>query len=124
MLQAFNEGQIDLKRYKAMMSMLKAMAANLGKSGSLVEKVSDQSSGGSGQAVGNRKQAMVNSGQGARGQDAASEEPFEFSPETMAKLEEVEGLDMSDPRNADLIRTAVAEGLQEMKAHGFDVKGI
>jgi len=46
LLQAFNQKQVDLRTYRAMLSMLKAMAANLGKSGSLVE--------GSGEAVGEK----------------------------------------------------------------------
>ena len=45
LLQAFNEGRIDLRRYRAMLSMLKSMAANLGKAGSLVEEQRDQGSG-------------------------------------------------------------------------------
>lgn len=38
LLQAFNQGQIDLKHFQFMLSILKAMKANLGKTGSLVEK--------------------------------------------------------------------------------------
>jgi hypothetical protein len=37
LLQAFNEQRVDQKIFRLMLSMLKAMAANLGKSGSLVE---------------------------------------------------------------------------------------
>lgn len=37
LLKAFNEHRVDLRTFKAMMSILKSMAANLGKSGSLVE---------------------------------------------------------------------------------------
>ncbi|MGH9587524.1 MAG: hypothetical protein ACRD3F_11270 [Acidobacteriaceae bacterium] len=53
LLQAFNEGRIDLKHFKAMMSMLKSMAANLGKSGSLTEE-REQKSGA--QSSGRRAQ--------------------------------------------------------------------
>jgi len=37
LLQAFNEGRIDLRTYRSMLSMLKEMAKNLGKSGSLTD---------------------------------------------------------------------------------------
>lgn len=37
LLQAFNEQRIDMRTYKSMLSMLKAMAKILGKTGSLVE---------------------------------------------------------------------------------------
>src|SRR6185312_14506088 len=37
LLSAFNEHRVDLRNFKAMMSILKAMGANLGKSGSLIE---------------------------------------------------------------------------------------
>lgn len=40
LLQAFNGGRVDLRTYRAMLSTLKAMAANLGKTGSLVEEPS------------------------------------------------------------------------------------
>lgn len=60
LLQAFNEGRVDLKYFKAMMSMLKSMAANLGKSGSLVED-SVQRSAGSGQK--NSRQRSADSDQ-------------------------------------------------------------
>lgn len=38
LLQAFNEQRIDLRTYRSMMSMLKEMSRNLGKTGSLVEE--------------------------------------------------------------------------------------
>ncbi|HEU4982719.1 MAG TPA: hypothetical protein VFT88_08555 [Acidobacteriaceae bacterium] len=41
LLQAFNEQRIDQKTYRLMLSMLKAMAKNLGKTGSLVEPSND-----------------------------------------------------------------------------------
>ena len=44
LLQAFNEGRMDLRAFKAMLGLLKAMAANLGETGSLVED-RDQGSG-------------------------------------------------------------------------------
>jgi len=52
LLQAFNEQRVDQKIFRLMLSMLKAMAANLGKSGSLVE-ASDQGTGNRQQAIGN-----------------------------------------------------------------------
>src|SRR5690348_7614697 len=42
LLQAFNEQSIDQKTFRLMLSMLKAMAKNLGKTGSLVEEARDQ----------------------------------------------------------------------------------
>ncbi|MGB7191795.1 MAG: hypothetical protein WBD10_16780 [Acidobacteriaceae bacterium] len=42
LLTAFNEGRIDVRTYNCMLSMLRSMARNLGKSGSLVEETSDQ----------------------------------------------------------------------------------
>ena len=42
LLQAFNEQRIDQKTYRFMLSMLKAMAKNLGKTGTLVEKESSE----------------------------------------------------------------------------------
>jgi len=42
LLTAFNENRVDLRIYKAMMSLLKAMAKNLGKTGSLLDETSDQ----------------------------------------------------------------------------------
>src|SRR6185437_13885780 len=49
LLTAFNEGRIDLRTYNSMLSMLRSMARNLGKSGSLVEEASDPQSGVSGE---------------------------------------------------------------------------
>lgn len=118
LLQAFNEGRIDLKRFKVMMSLLKSMAANLGKTGSLVDQNSDQQSADSGRERGNRQQAMGNQ---ERKKDAESARPIEFSPEMMAKLEEVEQMDPNDPTYADRIRAAVTEGLEELKAQGLDL---
>lgn len=37
LLEAFNEQRIDLRTYRSMLSMLKAMSRNLGKSGSLID---------------------------------------------------------------------------------------
>ncbi|MGH9587663.1 MAG: hypothetical protein ACRD3F_11970 [Acidobacteriaceae bacterium] len=118
LLQAFNEGRVDLRNYRAMLGMLKAMAANLGKTGSLVEQASDQRSVVSGQERGNRQEAT---GNGERDKGAGGEKPFEFSPEMFAKFEEIERLDPNDPSYADRIRAAVAEGLGELKAQGLDL---
>lgn len=42
LLSAFNESRVDLRTFKLMMSILKAMAKNLGKSGSLLDETTDQ----------------------------------------------------------------------------------
>lgn len=42
LLQAFNERHIDERTYKSMLSMLKAMAKNLGKSGKLTEEKEEE----------------------------------------------------------------------------------
>ena len=69
LLQAFNEQRIDQKTYRLMLSTLKAMAKNLGKTGSLVNEPSDQRSAVSDQKRGNREQATGNS-------DAEEDDPF------------------------------------------------
>lgn len=122
LLKAFNERRIDLRTFKSMMSMLKAMDRNLGKTGSLVDEPSDG-------AVGDQKKSK---GQQARGknepeggaQSAASDGPFEFSPEMMAEFEEIERLDTNDPSYAARIRAAIAEGTKELKAQGLDLMEI
>ena len=73
LLQAFNEQRIDQKTFRLMLSMLKAMAKNLGKTGSLVEEASDQRSTVSDQKRGNRQQAKGNSKQE---QAEDEEDPF------------------------------------------------
>lgn len=42
LLTAFNESRVDLRTFRLMMSLLKAMAKNLGKTGSLLDQPSDQ----------------------------------------------------------------------------------
>jgi hypothetical protein len=42
LLQAFNERHVDERTYKSMLSMLKAMAKNLGKSGKLTEEKEEE----------------------------------------------------------------------------------
>ena len=73
LLQAFNEQRVDQKTFRLMLSMLKAMAKNLGKTGSLVEEASDQRSTVSDQKRGNRQQAKGNSKQE---QAEDEEDPF------------------------------------------------
>lgn len=68
LLQAFNEGQIDLRTYRSMLSMLKEMAKNLGKTGSLMEE-REQGSETANQKKGNRQQAKGHS-------DEEDEDPF------------------------------------------------
>lgn len=73
LLQAFNEGRVDLRTYRAMLSMLKEMAKNLGKSGSLVEEASDPRSAVSDQEKGKAQES------GRRAQedsDEDEEDPF------------------------------------------------
>ena len=117
LLQAFNEGRIDLKRFKVMMSLLKAMAANLGKTGSLVEDREQGSGGQKGSKPTSQKRDV-----GHPHPQQASEEPFEFSSEMMAEFEEIERLSPNDPSYAERIRAAVAEGANELRAHGIDLK--
>ena len=122
LLQAFNQHQIDLKTFKSMMSMLKAMKSNLGKTGSLVDEPSDQRS-----AVSDQKNRVQGTGRMAQEDEervASGNEPFEFSPELMAKFEEIERLNPNDPSYADRIRAAVAEGTKELKAQGLDLMEI
>jgi hypothetical protein len=124
LLQAFNEHQIDLRAFKAMMSMLKAMDHNLGKTGSLMEE-SDQPSAVSEEKVTRKPTSQKRDvGHPQQAKDAASESPFEFSPELMAEFEEIEKLDMNDPRYADLVRAAVAKGTKELRAQGIDLMEI
>jgi hypothetical protein len=127
LLQAFNEQRIDERTYRLMLSMLKAMAKNLGRTGSLVEAsgeaVSDVAvSGGavsdvavSGGAVSGASVSDVSDGE--RG--TANEAPFEFSAELMAKMEEIERLSPNDPSRAARICAAVAEGANELHAQGL-----
>ena len=56
LFQAINEQRVERRAAEVMFRMLKAMAANLGKSGTLVEN-SDQRSAVSDQGAGNRQQA-------------------------------------------------------------------
>lgn len=62
LLTAFNEQRVDLRTCKAMMSLLKAMATNLGKTGSLVDEATDQYSTASEQEV-SRQHAIGNNSQ-------------------------------------------------------------
>ena len=72
LLQAFNEQRIDQKTFKLMLSVLKSMAKNLGKTGSLVEEARDQGPGAGDQKRGNRQQAKGNSKQ----EEDDEEDPF------------------------------------------------
>lgn len=127
LLQAFNQHQIDLKTFKSMMSILKAMKANLGKTGSLIDEPAqkDRHQASEPRAQkGNSQQRTGNSEREDLEQGAASEGPFEFSPELMAKFEEIEKLDTKDPSYAARIRAAVAEGTKELKAQGLNLMEI
>lgn len=124
LLQAFNEQRIDQRTYRLMLSSLKAMAKNLGRTGSLVESSSEAVSGKavSKEAVsseGNRQQAIANSVQEEEKRGEGSESPIEFSPELMAKMEEIENLSPDDPTYAERVRAAVAEGANELRAQGL-----
>ena len=59
LLQAFNEQRVDQKTFRLMLSMLKAMAANLGKSGSLVEPTTEGAPSLTSANGGPREQALV-----------------------------------------------------------------
>lgn len=125
LLQAFNEGRIDLRTFNAMQRLLCSMARNLGKTGSLVNEPSDQQSVTSKPTSQKRDVKYPCTREQEDGeQDAASEYPVEFSPELMAKFEEIERLDTNDPSYADRIRAAVAEGTKELKARGIDLMEI
>lgn len=121
LLEAFNHHQIDLRTFKSLLSILKAMKANLGKTGSLIDQSNDQRAAGSDQKKGNRQQETGNSEPEESERRAANAGPIEFSPELMAEFEEIEKLDMSDPRHAARIRAAVAAGTKELKAQGLDL---
>lgn len=81
LLEAFNQHRIDLRTYRAMLGLLKAMARNLGKSGSLVETKDQENSeptsqkrdasASSGQAAGHPQQARGNSDQNGEDEDAS-----------------------------------------------------
>ena len=124
LLQAFNEGRVDLSTYRAMLNILKAMKTNLGKTGSLVDEARDQESGTRDQ----KNEELVTSKPTSQKRDvghpqcatgAANAGPIEFSPELMAEFEEIERLDTNDPSYSARIRAAVAEGARELKAQGL-----
>ena len=128
LLQAFNQHQIDLRTFQSMMVMLKAMAKNLGKTGSLVEEPSDERSAAGEEAGSSRPTSQKRDvghprpGNGEREdmeQGAASDGLFEFSPELMAKMEEIERLSPNDPSRAERICAAVAEGANELREQGL-----
>lgn len=127
LLQAYNEQRIDQRTYNSMLSLLKAMAKNLGKTGSLVEAsdeaVKDETA--SGEAVSQRPVSDETAGGEADGEQGTTNEyPFEFSPELMAKLEEIESLSPNDPSRAERICAAVAEGANELRAQGLGLLEI
>lgn len=146
LLQAFNEQRIDQRTYRLMLSMLKAMAKNLGKTGSLVEEARGQEPGageqedrvqGSGCRVqesseptsqkrdmGHPHPRSENSELEDETRGTTNESPFEFSPELMAKMEEVERLSPDDPSYAERIRAALAEGTNELRAQGLGLLEI
>src|SRR6185437_17160611 len=57
-------------------------------------------------------------------QGSASDAPFEFSPELMAKFEEIERLSPDDPTRAERICAAVAAGANELRAQGLGLLDI
>ncbi len=79
LLQAFNEQRIDQKTFRLMLSMLKAMAKNLGKTGSLVDEASDQGPG----AASQKKRAE---GSGRRAQKPSQETDEEEEEDPFADL--------------------------------------
>jgi hypothetical protein len=57
-------------------------------------------------------------------QGTASDGPLKFSPELMAKMEEIENLSPDDPTYAERVRAAVADGANELRAQGLDLRDI
>jgi hypothetical protein len=143
LLQAFNEQRIDQRTFRLMLSTLKAMAKNLGKTGSLVEPTTEgapsltsATRGPHGQVRGvekreprvgekkDRAQPPAVSEQDDEKQGTASDGPLKFSPELMAKMEEIENLSPDDPTYAERVRAAVADGANELRAQGLDLRDI
>ncbi|HEU4981429.1 MAG TPA: hypothetical protein VFT88_02000 [Acidobacteriaceae bacterium] len=145
LLQAFNEQRIDQRTFRLMLSTLKAMAKNLGKTGSLVEPTTEgapsltsANRGPHGQVsvrgvekresrVGEEKdraQPPAVSEQDDEKRGTASDGPLKFSPELMAKMEEIENLSPDDPTYAERVRAAVADGANELRAQGLDLRDI
>ena len=127
LLQAFNEQRIDQKIYRLMLSTLKAMAKNLGKTGSLVEPTTEGApsltSAERATRVGEKSdcaQPPAASDHKEETQSPATEPPIKFSPELMARMEEIENLSPDDPTYAERVRAAVADGANELRAQGFD----
>jgi hypothetical protein len=88
LLQASNEQRIDQRTFRLMLSTLKAMAKNLGKTGSLVEGTSEGAPSLTGAEratrVGeknDRAQPPAVSEQDDEKRDTASDAPIKFSPE-------------------------------------------
>lgn len=145
LLQAFNEQRIDQRTFRLMLSMLKAMSKNLGKTGSLVEPTTEGAPSLTSAnrvpqgrvlvrgvekrepRVGKEKdraQPPAVSEQEEETQGEASDGPFEFSPELMARLEEIESLPMDDPSRAERVRAAIADGANELRAQGLGLMKI
>jgi len=116
LLQAFNEQRIDQRTFRLMLSTLKAMAKNLGKTGWLVETepTSQKRDVGHPRKCENKDET----------QGTASDGPLKFSPELMAKMEEIENLSPDDPTYAERVRAAVADGANELRAQGLDLMEI
>ncbi len=129
LLQAFNEQRIDQRTFRLMLSLLKAMEKNLGKTGSLVESSEQVVSGeptSQKRDLGHPQQATGNSNPVAAASEKedetrgpTSDGPFEFSPELMARFEEIENLSPNDPSYAERLRAAVADGANELRAQGL-----
>lgn len=62
LLTAFNNHEVDLRTFRLMMSLLKAMGANLEKTGSLVDRASDQRSAVSEQKSRGQRSAVSDQG--------------------------------------------------------------
>ena len=114
-----------------MLSLLKAMEKNLGKTGSLVEPTTEDApsltSAKREPRVGEEKdrdQSPAVSEKEDENRRPASESPIKFSPELMARLEEIESLPPNDPSYAERLRAAVADGANELRAQGLDLMDI
>jgi hypothetical protein len=57
-------------------------------------------------------------------QGPATESLIKFSPELMAEFDEIERLSPNDPNYAERILSAIADGTNELRAQGLDLRDI
>lgn len=115
LLQAFNEQQIDQKVFRLMLSMLKAMAKNLGKTGSLMDEVS-----GGEPTSQNRDAGHPRNGQQATGNsDEEEDDPFA----DLHGLPQEQFNAAARQRVDKLLDDCIAEGQKEAAAASGNGKG-